>query len=424
MCGALAGQRRLLLLTLRERNRYLEHAQQLAETRSRLRERARIAREMHDLLGHRLTLITLYAGGLEYTTSRRAPDLSEEAGVIATTARSAMGELRDVLSVLRDEPGPHPAEDGPANVTGGSSLEEDVRDLVTDSRRAGLPVELRWRRDGDTDPAPVVRRAVHRVVRESLTNVHKHAQAAAEVEVVVDTGPESIRIAVRNSAVESEERPAERLPGSGSGLAGLEERVRLLGGTLRHGEDRSGGFVVEAELPAFGPGATAHDGTAADGPADAAAGTRPEEAEADEPLPAPETVPEVPAEAMPGRLRGAWGRVAALLVILAGIAALGLWIVSEFRQASTNGERYRQVRTGMTRAEVERITGALVEGGDAQELRAREPARPRDAGCAYALGVADHSAVAYRYCFRAGHLVEKTTYPVTDRRPPGRVSAG
>jgi signal transduction histidine kinase len=416
MPGIVAGQRRLLLRTLRERNQYLERAQRLAETRSRLRERARIAQEMHDLLGHRLTLIALYAGGLEVTTARSAPGLSEEVGIIAGTARTAMGELREVLGVLRQEPESRPGQAGPTEATvapgagpdGGAGFEEDVRDLVAGSRHAGLPVELTWTRSGDTDPAPVVRRAVHRVVRESLTNVHKHAPTAAEVIVVVETGQDKVHIAVRNSAA-SDGHHAARLPGSGSGLIGLEERVRLLGGTVRHGRDDAGGFAVEAELPA-----TAQRAPEADEP-DGVAETEKGFAGCPDALPSRWAPEPPPAGMVPGRLRGALGCTVTLLVVLAGIAGIGLWALSATREAGANGDRYAQIRTGMTRPEVERVTGAFAKGEEADDLRAREPSRPRGADCAYALGIADGSPLAYRYCFSADRLVQKKKYPVSGR---------
>ncbi|MFI6344221.1 histidine kinase [Streptomyces sp. NPDC050560] len=436
--GTLVGQRQLLVRTLRERNRYLEHARLLTEARGRLRERARIAQEMHDLLGHRLTLITLYAGALELATEHRAPDLNEEVGVLAGTARAAMDELREVLGVLRQaqdspsDPAAAPPEAGAPD--GGPGFEEEVRDLVAGSRRAGLPVELRWHRAADAEPVPVVRRAVHRVIRESLTNVHKHAPTAPGVWVTVEVGEGAVRVAVGNGAAPGG-RGGAALPGTGSGLIGLEERVRLLGGTLRHGRDPSGGFLVEAELPATGPGkAPAPDPAPVAAPSPNAAsvpGTSPEPGSDALPVaPAPvalspvgtspggglDAVPplaaagEPPATA-PGRLRGALGCTAALAVAVAGCASLWVWISSASHEAAANGDRYARVRTGMTRAEVRRITGAFAEGREADELRTGEPPRPRAADCSYALGIADRSPVAYRYCFSGDRLLRKDTYP-------------
>lgn len=452
MFGTMTGQRRLLLRTLRERNEYLEDTRRLTETQSRLRERARIAQEMHDLLGHRLTLISLYAGALELTAAQRAPDMNEEAGIIATTARTAMGELREVLGVLRDErSGPFeapdsfgpPADSGAEGPESESVFEEEISDLVESSRRAGLSVRLGRRRSGTT-PALVVRRAVLRVLRESLTNVHKHAPASAAVDVVVETGAEKVRVAVRNTTGDPGSADRTALPGSGSGLVGLEERVRLLGGTLRHGRLAGGGFAVEADLPVAVPGEGAGDdssggpwsrggGPAVDrASASASAGDSPDE------VPGPRREGRAGGEGRAGRdgrageageaprdspagagsrlLRGGLGCASAVVVVLTGAALLGLWIFAETQEADANGDRYARVSTGMTREEVGHVTGPLAKDGErAEELRAHEPPPPSGAACAYALGVTDGIPVAYRYCFEGDRLIAKDTYPIDGR---------
>ncbi|MGW7353993.1 sensor histidine kinase [Streptomyces sp. NPDC054784] len=424
--GVLVGQRQRLLRTLRERNHHLERASRLAESRARLRERARIAQEMHDLLGHRLTLISLYSGAMEVSTSRESPRLSGEAALIASTARTAMGELRDLLGVLRDDQAVRTvqAEAGAARAVGGTDAagvvagaagsdatgtEEDVRALVDASRRAGLAVRLDWAEDGSPAPSPVVRRAVHRLVRESLTNIHKHAPDTSGVEVEVRIDRAAVRLEVRNGgAVRGAEGsgtapPDEVRQGTGSGLVGLQERVRLLGGTLTSGPRPGGGFAVTARIPLGAAAAPTVGGDRTDslddpGPEDGGlvndrGGTAP------------------PAAAWrTGRGPGLLGCGALLLVVIVGLAAAGFWMREQIRETGANNHRYERVRTGMERAEVEAVLGREPGADVRRELRADEPPRPEGADCLYRMGRDDDGALSYRFCFRDGRLVEKRSY--------------
>ena len=242
MVGALAGERARRVDALRERNTLLERANELGEMQARMRERARIAGEMHDLLGHRLSLISLHAGALELGTRQRTPDLSEQALLLRTTAKAAMDELRQVLGVLRvDARGTDPDES-----SDNTGTLDDVTELVDSSRRAGLPVELEWDGPDLIDVDVQLRRAVHRVVREGLTNVHKHAPDAV-TNIRVASGKRAVLVEVRNELGPAPSRPA---PGTNLGLAGLRERVRLLGGTISAGADEDRRlFVVAASIP-------------------------------------------------------------------------------------------------------------------------------------------------------------------------------
>ncbi|SPF06967.1 sensor histidine kinase [Streptomyces sp. MA5143a] len=238
--GMLQGERIRAMDALRERNALLERANLLGESQARMQERARIAGEMHDLLGHRLSLIVLYAGALELRTRTTAPEINEQADLLRTTSRTALDELRTVLGILRLDG----AErlDGTERVVG---TREDVGDLVTEARHAGLPLTLSWSGDDLTDADAGVRRAVNRIVRESLTNVHKHAPGApTRLTVTVDA--DKLTIHVRNAA----RPPTVPPPSSGLGLAGLRERAHLAGGDFTAGTDpRTGDHVVTAELP-------------------------------------------------------------------------------------------------------------------------------------------------------------------------------
>lgn len=258
-CGALVGQRRPAGRLLRDRNDHLERTQARTAARARRAERARIAGEMHDMLGHRLSLLSIHAGALEMLTERDAPAVSEQAQLLRHTASTAMAELRQLLQLnagAGDEHAERP--DSPAAPTAGRRA--DVEALVARSREAGLPVVLTWSEAGDPDDR--VRQAVHRVVREGLTNVHKHAPTTPSVAVQVDAGRDRVRVVVASAAATGGPR---RGPGTLRGLVALDERARLLGGTCRGRPTAGGGFVLTLDVPA----APRTDRAAPDPPADA-----------------------------------------------------------------------------------------------------------------------------------------------------------
>ncbi len=234
--GMLLGRRRPMVRLLQERNEYLERARALTAASARSAERAHIAGEMHDMLGHRLSLISIHAGALELATARKAPQLHEQAELIRTTSSLAMAELREILGVLRTNPEPESLDEDTGTRT-------DIEQLVASSVAAGIAVSLDWSGDDLHGADPRTRRAVHRVVREALTNVHKHApKARTRVQVAVQGG--RARIQVVNG-------PTDTVPGKGTrrGLIGLEERVGLLGGAFSAGPPVEGGFRVAADVP-------------------------------------------------------------------------------------------------------------------------------------------------------------------------------
>ncbi|MFJ8011442.1 sensor histidine kinase [Streptomyces sp. NPDC096339] len=247
LVGALAGQRERLLSALWERNAVLEQAQRSAEEQARACERTRIAGEMHDLLGHRLSLAALHSGGLELAGRAGSPEIQRAAVLVHSTVREAMDELRGVLGVLRAG---DTATGAPDPLTPATGTHADVAALVGESAAAGIPVDLRWTGRDLADAAPTARRAVHRVVREALTNVHKHA-AGAPVEVTVHCDTGEVRVDVHNRPRPAGP-PGQPPRGSGIGLAGLHERVRLLGGSLRAARTGEGGFRVDARIPLDG----------------------------------------------------------------------------------------------------------------------------------------------------------------------------
>ncbi|MFE4533963.1 sensor histidine kinase [Streptomyces scopuliridis] len=238
LAGTLLGRRRPLVSLLRERNTYLEQARSLTAAAARMEERTRIAGEMHDLLGHRLSLISVHAGALEMAAARQAPPLAGQAELLRTTAGTAMEELRDILGLLRREE----ATSEPERDRG---TREDISALVAESRLAGVSVELDWSVPDSADPSPRTRQSVHRVVREALTNVLKHA-SGAPTRVEIRNRDGGIEVSVTNKAPREGRHPQ---PGNRSGLVGLEERIALLGGWFTAGPLPDGGFRVAALLP-------------------------------------------------------------------------------------------------------------------------------------------------------------------------------
>jgi signal transduction histidine kinase len=239
--GMFIRARRQLLLSLHERALRAEADQELHEEQARVAERTRIAREMHDVLAHRISLMALHAGGLEVRPDLPAAEIREIAALLRSTATQALAELRSVIGVLREDPG-HGSE--------GLAPQPTLRDvprLVEETRCAGTDVELDMRVEHVEDVPPALGRDGYRIVQEALTNIGKHARGTRARVRVTGAPGEGLHISVRNR----QRLPAASettLPGAGAGLVGLRERVGLAGGTLVLGPDASGDFVVEAEL--------------------------------------------------------------------------------------------------------------------------------------------------------------------------------
>ncbi|MEW1634639.1 histidine kinase [Streptomyces sp. NPDC093801] len=429
LVGTSYGQQRRLVRALRERGDAAERARRFADSEARIHERSRIAAEMHDLVGHRLSLISLHAGGLELALEHADPELREEAVLVRRTTRDAMRELRQALGVL----GPLGRDTGPEALTDATGTRADVEALVAESRDGGVAVRLDWTGpDLDTRPTPV-RRAVHRVVREALTNVHRYARAA-HVAVTVEHGEESVRVTVRNGAPPTAPAPAGGL-GTGRGLTGLRERVELLGGGFTAAPLPSGGFGVEAVLPAEPGDAPAPRREVAEGDPDAAAdralgGAVPVRGAGDpasaaaartgDPAPAAAARTGDPAERGTAQALTLALGLAALCVLMA-LGTLFVYATAPHRDA---GPRPLP-RVGMTYGDV---MGAGVTDNAAVRAAAagREPPRPPGAaGCVYPFNGATESRpgslTIARYCFDTGQrlvAVDRFTVPsVRDATP-------
>jgi signal transduction histidine kinase len=238
--GMLVRSQRLLVHSLRERARQAEQGQQLRMQEARRLERERIAREMHDVLAHRISLLTLHAGALEFSPQADPEEVARAVGVIRRSAFEAAEDLREVIGVLRTDGDTADGERPQPTLA-------DLPALADQSRRAGTPVTVEDRSaDLRSVPAGMGRHA-YRIVQEGLTNARKHAPGA-EVRVMVDGSPGAgLMIEVRNRLPLG--APPAQVPGAGAGLVGLTERVELSQGWLEHGPTPDGDFRLRAWLP-------------------------------------------------------------------------------------------------------------------------------------------------------------------------------
>jgi signal transduction histidine kinase len=239
--GMFVRARRQLVWSLRERAERAEAEQRLLADQARAAERTRIAREMHDVLAHRISLIALHAGALEVQPELAADGVRATAELLRVTARQALEELRSVIGLLRDD-------NEPSAPIVPQPMLADIPRLVDDVRRAGGKVDFEMRVSDEAGPPSGLGRDAYRIVQEALTNVSKHARGTA-TQVRISGGPgDGLTIVIRNRMPVANGIGAAGLPGSGIGLVGLHERVALAGGALVSGPD-AGEFVVEARLP-------------------------------------------------------------------------------------------------------------------------------------------------------------------------------
>jgi signal transduction histidine kinase len=235
--GLYIGSRRELLWTLRSRAERAEQEQDLRVAQARATERARIAREMHDVLAHRITQVSMQAGALAFRHDLDADRLREGLGQIQGQANDALHELRDVLGVLReDDAGPPTARPQPTY--------DDIPALVDEARSLGLEVDFTDGVDDSTPVPPATGRTIYRIVQEGITNVRKHAPGV-EVDIRSTGDPSAgITVVLANPLGPA----AAKAPGAGLGLVGLRERAELRGGRL-HQRTEGATFVLEAWVP-------------------------------------------------------------------------------------------------------------------------------------------------------------------------------
>jgi len=223
---------------MRERAREAEAERDLRVAGARNNERARIAREMHDVLAHRISRVSMQAGAMAFREDLTADQLREQAGVIQEQANAALTELRDVLGVLREPENGEPASRPQPTYA-------DLDELIQDERASGMHIEVQDLIDADAQIPDPVGRTVYRIVQEGLTNARKHAPGALVTIELSGSPADGLDVVLRNP-VGFSGTPAA--PGSGLGLVGLAERAALRGGRLEHRRDGST-FVLHGWIP-------------------------------------------------------------------------------------------------------------------------------------------------------------------------------
>lgn len=240
--GLYLGARRDLIASLHDRAERAEREQALQVSTARAGERTRIAREMHDVLAHRMSLVAVHAGALAYRTDLSAAETRETAAIIQANSQRALADLREILGLLRDtERGIDVTHHRPQPTLG------DLDSLLDDERAAGAHVTLRSDLE-DLDALPEsIGRSAFRIVQEGLTNARKHApHALVTVELTGHPG-NGLDLSVRNPVRVGGELDGK--DGAGFGLVGLAERAAASHGRLEHGLTRNGDFVLRAWLP-------------------------------------------------------------------------------------------------------------------------------------------------------------------------------
>ncbi|MGP3772634.1 sensor histidine kinase [Streptomyces sp. SDT5-1] len=272
LLGLYVGARRRLMDSLQERNESLERELGLLAERAEERaewargeERTRIAREMHDVVAHRVSLMVVHAAALQAVARKDPEKAVKNAALVGDMGRQALTELREMLGVLRaGDPVPERAERVPLEAVGvaaaaAASRAEaeaeagpwlaELEELVGQSRAAGMVVEMSV--EGEVRAyAAVVEQTAYRVVQEALTNVHKHAAGAKTYVRLAHRGAEVAMQVENDPPPVPAEASSAGLPSGGNGLVGMKERVAGLGGVFVSGPTDAGGFRVSAVLPA------------------------------------------------------------------------------------------------------------------------------------------------------------------------------
>lgn len=245
--GLLARTRRELTMRLDELTRGQRREARLLAERVLATERARLAREMHDVVSHQVSLISVQAGGLQVSTTD--PAAEQTARTIRELSVRTLEELRQMVGVLRAAAGADAAA-GAARPAGRPLAPQPrLADLPRLIEESGLAVQAELS-PGDRDWPEPVQRAAYRTVQEALTNISKHAPGA-EVRVRLRTRGGRLLVDVLNGPAPARVGAGpEPLPGGGHGLVGLRERAQLLGGSLTAGPTPEQGFAVHSELPA------------------------------------------------------------------------------------------------------------------------------------------------------------------------------
>ncbi|MFE2146929.1 sensor histidine kinase [Streptomyces sp. NPDC059456] len=397
------SQRRTLLQALQERNAQLMRESAMVAGQARLRERQRIAQDMHDSLGHQLALIAVHTGALE--VDPQLTDRQRDAvGVLRQASVAAMHELREVVGILRDGvEAPVPVEEaGPAarGVAGIAGIVEAARSAGTDVR---MTVSGR--------PRPLVAacdHAAYRIVQEALTNAYKHA-SGAPIAVELRYEDDSLVVEIANGPAAGP--GVGEVVSGGQGLTGLRERARLVGGMVHAGGTEGGGFRVAGVLPYGAEPAGAQDvaddfGQQAQARAGAAVAPAMDWAALDREL-------AVGARGRTGGVAMGCGIAVAAVVLLVIVIGAGMvLLVGSAGNAMISREDYDKVRVGDSE---EAVRNRLPDGDSfmTSGLDRKGPERPEGTRCLALLSSEDTrltTNTVFRFCFKDGKLVEKQAY--------------
>ncbi|MFD3805199.1 sensor histidine kinase [Streptomyces sp. NPDC058611] len=399
------SQRRTLLRALQERNGQLLRERAMIAGQARLRERQRIAQDMHDSLGHQLALISVHTGALE--VDPKLTDRQREAvGVLRQASVAAMHELREVVGIMRDGvEGPVPVEEAqsPARgVAGIAGVVEAARGAGTDVRltTSGQPREL----------VAACDHAAYRIVQEALTNAYKHAPGAS-IAVELRYEDDSLVVEIANGVATGP--GAGEVVSGGQGLTGLRERARLVGGMVHAGAVEGGGFRVAGVLP-YGAGPAGVADVADDFGQGAVVG----DPKGDSPMDWAAVDRELAVRARSrsgGIALGCGIASAAVVVLLVALVAGVVLLVGSVNNAMIDRGEYDAVRLG----EPEQAVRDRLPDGDSiftGGMDRKGPPRPEGASCLVLLSSEDSpdltTDVAFRFCFKDGTLVDKQSYQV------------
>jgi len=229
--------RRAYYANLEDRAARLERERDAQARVAAVAERARIARELHDVIAHNVSVMVVQADGASYALATDPGRAKEALAAISATGRQALAEMRRMLGVLRRE------EDGPSEARAPQPGIGELGELLDQARMAGLPVSFTV--EGVPQPLPSgVALAAYRIVQESLTNTRKHAGPVASAAVVLRYSGDALVLAISDDG-----RGTAAPDGAGHGMTGMRERVAMYGGSVAAGPRPAGGFEVVATLP-------------------------------------------------------------------------------------------------------------------------------------------------------------------------------
>jgi signal transduction histidine kinase len=240
LLGHFVGVRRLYAAQLEERTAELERAREELARRAVTEERLRLARELHDVVAHAMSVIAVQSGVGAHVADSRPEEVGKALSAIEATSRAALTELRRLLGVLRQD------SEVQASLTPVPGL-ADLEGLLAEVAKAGLAVKLRV--NGTRPPLPAgVDLSAYRIIQEALTNVVKHA-GPARAQVTIRYRDQDVTVEVTDDGRGAVTAAGDGRVGTGHGLIGMRERVQAFGGDLEVGPRPGGGFRVAAQLP-------------------------------------------------------------------------------------------------------------------------------------------------------------------------------